>query len=166
MSSTLALYLGALRFKSWLSSLMFYVTFDGPSRQVLRKYLELSHNHFLSSLIIQGTTIECDDFRTVFWWIGLNTQNTKTYRVSAVKCRSLITFYILIITPLNWCSWHVTHSCNHDWKLTIIAHNLPPAFEYVSYGLVLNVIMLREEVMSGSKLQPMINICHKLMVNF
>ena len=166
MSSTLALYLGALRFESWLYSLKFYVTLDGPSRQVLRQYLKLSHGQFLSSLISQGTTIECDDFQMLFWWIGLKTQNTKNYRVSAIKCHLLITFYFLIITPLNWCSWHATHSCNHDWKLTITAHNLPPKFQYVSYSLVLNIIMLRDGVMSGSKLEPMINICHKVMVNF
>jgi hypothetical protein len=96
----------------------------------------------------------------------MNTQNTKNYRVSAVKCHLLITFYFLIITPLNWCSLHATHSRDHDWKLTVTAHNLPPTFEYVSYRLVLNIIMLRDEVMSGSKLEPMINICHKAMVNF
>jgi len=159
-------YLYLYQFKSWLYSLKFYVTFDGPSRQVLRQYRKLSHDHFLPSLIIQGTTIECDYFQMLFWWSGLNTQNTKNYRVSAIKCHLLIKFYFFIITPLNWCSWHATLSCNHDWKLTITAHNLLSTFEYVSYRLVLNIIMLMDEITSGSKLEPMINICHKVMVNF
>jgi len=160
------LYLYLYQFKSWLYSLKFYVTFDGPSRHVLRQYRKWSHDHFLSSLIIRGTTIEHDDFQMLFWWIGLNTQNKKNYRVSVVKCHLLITFHFFIITPLNWCSWHATLSCNHDWKLTITAQNLLPTFEYVNYRLVLNIMMSRDEVMSGSKLEPSINICHNVMVNF
>jgi hypothetical protein len=49
-----------------------------------------------------------------------------------------------------------------------MAHNLPPTLQYVSYSSVLNTYhhVRGQKGASGSKLEPLMNVCCEVMINF
>jgi hypothetical protein len=91
-------------------------------------------------------------------------KNTKNYGVSLVKCHLILAFYLWKIASLNWSTCQAIHPCIYDRQRQ--HKTCPPTLRCVKFPLSSEYHHVKGPTgTSGSKLEPLINVCRKIMAS-
>jgi hypothetical protein len=124
--------------------------------------------------LIQGAVLECDDFQITVSMKWVEYKKHKLLQIISSKMPFNICFLLPQITFVTWSSWNAVHSCNDDLKLIITTQKRKICARHCSVLVAVELHITSHSLwhikgwkgMSGLKLEPLINVCCEVVINY